>query len=626
MGIASEVIDKVKGWGGLLDAFDFGLTDPGTLQAASIYGSKGSTITFDSGVFVGDDGVTVGFSQSALASISYSRNVSFVFFIKPTTNESFDLFTNQTYGYFTRASVSNLMPRFSYRGYSGQQSSVIRLNAISIINYYINGAVGPYSIDSAQAGGAATRDSFASNVGVFHSYNSGALFGDGFVGEAIGFLAFDRQLSQSEIEIIAGSLGAYGDIILPTNLEPARYQSGVALRDGRKIDGTFEIGSGTSELSYYSASTAGDLIQFYAFDTNEGEATHKTDKIDPGLVSELVFTAISGLDAEPSAQVSKVSGIVQIDGAPANRTVRAFGYDPTAHSVNEATVNISKSLGHATSDPETGEYTIDLLSGYGSEVFVVAFDDYGAPFASEATLAVGERIHPTTPNGHVWETTGAGTLPVDEPTWVVDTEAGQLYGTASMIARLFYRPMVHGPIMPEVTVPEAPALPTVIGEASNGGFYAGDISYGGKNYKLIVAEKAADVGGMPIMTPRGAWPGATSQDDGMANTLSMEGDARFIAAAHCLDYAAGGFSDWYLAAENEMTVIYNNLGHNRSPPIGFETGGNNAFAAVFYWTSTQASSYPEYNRTRRMSDGFVTQHGKDTTQQTRPVRRLEFTP
>jgi hypothetical protein len=85
---------------------------------------------------------------------------------------------------------------------------------------------------------------------------------------------------------------------------------------------------------------------------------------------------------------------------------------------------------------------------------VVAFDDYGDAFTAEQALAVGNRIHPTTPNGHVFETTGAGDLPTEEPTWVVDTETSQLYGTASMIAVPFYRPVVHGPITPEITEPD----------------------------------------------------------------------------------------------------------------------------------------------------------------------------
>lgn len=156
-------------------------------------------------------------------------------------------------------------------------------------------------------------------------------------------------------------------------------------------------------------------------------------------------------------QASKISGIVQIDGTPVERTVRAFGYEAQTHAIDGNEVTLSRTLGHATSDPATGEYTIDLLAGYADPVFVVAFDDYGADFTSDMVLAVGDRIHPTTPNGHVWECTGAGTLPSEEPMWLVDTETAQLYGTASMIARPFYRPMVHGPVAPEVTEVVEPA-------------------------------------------------------------------------------------------------------------------------------------------------------------------------
>jgi hypothetical protein len=153
---------------------------------------------------------------------------------------------------------------------------------------------------------------------------------------------------------------------------------------------------------------------------------------------------------------SKVAGVVQIDGTPAHRKVRAFGYSETTQMINGAAVILSKSLGHATSDPITGEYNINLLDDYEKEVFVVAFDDYGAAFTPGLTLTVGDRIHPTTPNGYVWETTGSGTLPDVEPAWLVDTETSQTYGTAVMIARPFYRPMVHGPVMPEITVEQIP--------------------------------------------------------------------------------------------------------------------------------------------------------------------------
>jgi hypothetical protein len=187
----------------------------------------------------------------------------------------------------------------------------------------------------------------------------------------------------------------------------------------------------------------------------EGYASHKY-----GLAS-LLPESHPYKDAPPeleqSGQQAKVSGVVQIDGTPAERTVRAFSYDSVAHIIDGGEVTLSRSLGNATSDPASGQYTIDLLAGYGGEVFVVAFDDYGGPFTPEQTLNVGDRIHPTTPNGHVFECTGAGSLPAEEPEWIVDTATAQLYGSASMIARVFYRPMVHGPVAPEVTEASAPA-------------------------------------------------------------------------------------------------------------------------------------------------------------------------
>ncbi|MFP3979174.1 hypothetical protein [Marinobacter sp. KMM 10035] len=386
-------------------------------------------------------------------------------------------------------------------------------------------------------------------------------------------------------------------------------------------------------------------------------------------------------------QTSKVAGIVQINGAPAQRKVRAFGYGETLHQIGGADVTLSKSLGHATSDGITGEYSIDLLGAYEREVFVVAFDDYGAAFTPELVLSVGDRIHPTTPNGHVFECTGAGTLPAEEPAWVVDTETSQTYGTAAMIARPFYRPMVHGPVTPEVVgidktellavlnaasgldssaytpgtwatlsdavqagqaVYDDPAAtqgdvdlavlaindaitglaspPPAIGEELGGGFYAGDIEDGGKWYRLVVADIEADVGGLKWMEPRGNWPQATSDTDGLGNTLSMAGDIRFEAGNYCLDYRGGGFDDWYMPARDELRIVYESLGHDRSPPARFEGSGDQAFTSGhYYWSSTQFS--PDEARTRRFS--FISEsrsYKHFTNQRVRPIRRVEFTP
>lgn len=157
-------------------------------------------------------------------------------------------------------------------------------------------------------------------------------------------------------------------------------------------------------------------------------------------------------EALPSNSV--ISGIVQMNGQPVSRLVRAFSYASVAHTVDGSTVMSAKTLGEAQSDPETGAYTIGLLDGYEGEVFVVAFDDYGRQYVPSEPVTLGERIHPTQPNGYVYECDAAGTLPEEEPIWSTDTGTSQLIGTASVRPLPFYRPVVHGPVIPMVVDPE----------------------------------------------------------------------------------------------------------------------------------------------------------------------------
>lgn len=168
--------------------------------------------------------------------------------------------------------------------------------------------------------------------------------------------------------------------------------------------------------------------------------------IEPdGLIQ---FDAIVGVPAQVNE--TKVAGVVQIDGVPAKRTVRAFTYDSETMTLLNRDVTAPRPLGETTSDPDTGAYELVIASGYTGRIFVVAFDEYGSDFTGSMAVAVGDKVHPTTANGFVYECTSGGTLPSDEPAWSTDTKASQIYGTASMIAIPFYRPMVHGPVTPEI--------------------------------------------------------------------------------------------------------------------------------------------------------------------------------
>lgn len=205
--------------------------------------------------------------------------------------------------------------------------------------------------------------------------------------------------------------------------------------------------------------------------------------------------------------------------------------------------------------------------------------------------------------------------------WAAEVTVSGDYGVTYIA--LGCQPITHGPYLIETG---SSGLPTVIGEASNGGFYAGDIEDGGKWYKLIVADIEAGVYGLPWGGYGTDLAGAKSATDGPANTEAMRGTATYEAGNHCLDYRGGGFDDWYMPARSELQAIYENLGHDKTPPAGFESGGTQAFhSSRYYWCSTQSSSSNAWSR--RFSDGDESSTNKyKTYRRVRPVRRLEFNP
>ena len=443
---------------GLTHAFNFGKM---VLPEKTVTATVGSgTCTFNNYQSFDPDGVVLSSTDTASLSANFpwGDEQHFIFIVEPTAT-TFRLMNLNT-SRFAYIECNNSYFRMFYDSqWNGEQISIsntetINLNQRQMLAVGFPNKIGswPASIQIAEPPNILKRDDSTVSGGIYDNLGSPnqILFGSGFNGIVSAFLAFSRQLTNAELQSLVAELGAIGAITVPSNLSSERTQSGIAFTEDLTIDGTFVVPESTSDINYNSPSMAGTLLQFFAFDSNDQRTVLKTEYIDPTTVSPFQFDSLTG-GISPASQSSKVSGVVQIDGTPAERQVRAFGYNPIAHAIDGTTVSQSKSLGQSTSDPETGEYTIDLLAGYGQEIFVVAFDDYGDAFTAEQALTVGDRIHPTTPNGHVWETTGAGTLLAEEPIWVVDTETSQLYGTASMIARPFYRPMVHGPVTPEVT-------------------------------------------------------------------------------------------------------------------------------------------------------------------------------
>ncbi len=194
------------------------------------------------------------------------------------------------------------------------------------------------------------------------------------------------------------------------------------------------------------------------------------------------------------------------------------------------------------------------------------------------------------------------------------------------------------------------AIPEVINTPFAGGFYAGKIMVNGIAYALIVAPKAEGETELPWNDSDDRVTGAESFNDGAANTAAM-----LVAGSDLAKWAAGlnidGYADWYIPSLDELEVIYRALkpttetntlyarsGINASaiPPTmpytraepaqttaeAFQSGGEQAFADTWYWTSTQHAYYSDYAWVQVFYYGFQNYYGKSYSGRARAVRRL----
>jgi len=202
-----------------------------------------------------------------------------------------------------------------------------------------------------------------------------------------------------------------------------------------------------------------------------------------------------------------------------------------------------------------------------------------------------------------------------------------------------------------------PPAPSAIGVAYGGGYYAGSISTAGNSvadYYLVVGPlSSAQSTGIRFKTTDDNDAGATSVIDGPSNSSSMN-NAAHPAAQFCEGLSIGGFTDWYMPAENELEICYYNLkpstdsnyttfGINanavparasnytagnpaQTSATAFQAGGAEAFnstatTATFYWNSTQRSAV--YGDIKGFREGNKS-YGSKTSQQysVRAVRRV----
>jgi len=200
-----------------------------------------------------------------------------------------------------------------------------------------------------------------------------------------------------------------------------------------------------------------------------------------------------------------------------------------------------------------------------------------------------------------------------------------------------------------------PSGPPAIGDPFGGGFFAGQISTAGTgvaDYNLVIAPKSSgENSSKQWKTSTGATAGTSSVIDGPTNSSNMN-NASHPAAEFCEGLTIGGFSDWYMPAKNELEVCYFNLkptttnnttssstNTNAVPSRGsnytagtpaqtaatdFQTGNTEAFAALFYWSSTEFSASVAF--VQNFDDGIQSTKGtngaKSLSRSVRAVRRV----
>ena len=193
-------------------------------------------------------------------------------------------------------------------------------------------------------------------------------------------------------------------------------------------------------------------------------------------------------------------------------------------------------------------------------------------------------------------------------------------------------------------------LPLAVGDAYEGGFFAGQISTAGNgvaDYNLVIGPVASAQSTLQCKTSNTTTAGVASVIDGPANSAAMN-NASHPAAQFCEGLTIGGFSDWYMPAKNELEVCYFNLkpttqsnvtdyGTNanavparasnytagtpaQTSAADFKNTGSEDFSTAGYWASTQFSATASYGQD--FSYGGSYNGSKTYSLRVRAVRRV----
>lgn len=141
-----------------------------------------------------------------------------------------------------------------------------------------------------------------------------------------------------------------------------------------------------------------------------------------------------------------IEGAVKVDGLAAARRILALTEDPVVVAGPSGNQLMQVVVGQGVTSDE-GTVEIDL-GGYARAVWLLALDDWGVLFSPGTDYEFGAVVRPTGVfNGRVYVCVSAGAA-AEEPVWW--DEGVRSVGAASFEARLYHRPLAHGPYLPRV--------------------------------------------------------------------------------------------------------------------------------------------------------------------------------
>lgn len=364
--------------------------------------------------------------------------------------------------------------------------------------------------------------------------------------EALFFGVWDDVITSNELSQLLDTFNHYGRLTLPTNLESARHQSIISLGPNREVSTLSNVFNGETDLDIRLPYESGQPVEFFAFDTDESKTNLTTGPVVPSELEPLVFNPVAGGDGgnPGTGLIAHIAGTVSIDSEGYARDVVVISDDPAGRKV----------LGEGVSAND-GSFDIQY-EDWGGAVIALAIDKYGADWEAENAIAVGTFVHPSTPNGYVYEATNGGTTGTTEPTWSINGSVND--GSVIWNPKPFYRPIASGPIQGEVLQQADPLDLT----------YAKILSASSESVIAIDANQELAFWG-DIISNTGSAPPAMSDlidlDLGSNNAIALhsdgtittwgkniEGEETYTAPTDVIQVAAG--DSYYMILKSDGTV------------------------------------------------------------------------